>query len=354
MHDSTLESSYIYKLTKYEKFKNVFDRVFKFISNFLFIFFVVILLVMLVYSMYTKKNGNNGYVPIVSAYVIVSPSMVPTINVYDAVVSFRPNINAIKKGDIITFNSTDARYSGRTVTHRIIGVDKVDGAVAFRTKGDNNTTPDDTHVLIGNIYGKVFFVIPWLGYLQILLTNPLGWMLLVVFPCVGIILHDILKLLKTVMKSKVASEINFKNVEIDDDDKKDEEISSISEIDIKNEDISEVKEEVTSNIKEEEKENRVSLADNDLFNTRYAIIVATNYIRDIINNEVSDKEKIEEENVITNNRFDIVVAYNFMRLNTFSEEEIVTKEKIEEETEKEINEKEEKEEEDIDSYIEIL
>ncbi len=213
MRDSALESS-VYKLSKYERFKSVFNHIIKFISNFLFMFFVVIILVILVYGLYTKKNGNNGYVPIVSAYVIVSPSMVPTINVYDAVVAYRPNVDTLKKGDIITFNSTDARYVGRTVTHRILGVTNIDGQVAFRTKGDNNTTLDDAHVLGGNIYGKVFFVIPWLGYLQILLTKPYGWILLVVLPCTFIIISDILKLSKTIKKGRVATNRNFKNVEI--------------------------------------------------------------------------------------------------------------------------------------------
>ncbi len=217
MQESVIENSYVYKLSKFERIKIVFNQIIKFLGDILFILFVGIVIVIFVYSLYTKKNGNNGYVPLISSYVIISTSMVPTINVSDAVLSYRPNISSLKKGDIITFSSTDARYPGLTVTHRILSVNKENDQISFRTKGDNNTTPDDSLVLGSNIYGKVFFIIPWIGYLQIFLSKPFGWLLLVVFPCIGIIIYDIIKLSKTFKNSKITSDIKFKNVEILDD-----------------------------------------------------------------------------------------------------------------------------------------
>ena len=70
------------------------------------------------------KSGNNKK-DLFSAYTIVSPSMVPSINVLDVVVTMRVDKpEDLKKGDIITFNSTEYSYSGVTITHRIANIDK--------------------------------------------------------------------------------------------------------------------------------------------------------------------------------------------------------------------------------------
>lgn len=215
MQENVFETSYGYYISKFDKFKSVFHNILSFLGNFLFLFLVAVIVIILIYSLYIKKNGTNGQAPLVSSYVIISPSMVPTINVEDVVVACRPHVESLKKGDIITFTSTDARYTGLTVTHRIQKVTKNElGKLVFQTKGDNNTTPDDAVVFGENIYGKVILVLPWLGYLQYFLTKSYGWLLLVVLPCIGIIIYDIFKLSKTVKRSKVMKEFSFKDIEI--------------------------------------------------------------------------------------------------------------------------------------------
>lgn len=218
MHDSVIDSTYVYEISKLDKIKSVFSNIIKFLGNLLFIFIVGIIIVTLIYGIYTKKNGTNGQAPLISAYVIITPSMVPTINVQDAVIAYKPSFEKLKKGDIITFRSTDARYTGLTVTHRIFRV-VTDGesARSFKTKGDNNTTADDALVNKENIYGKVIFIIPWLGYLQYFLTKSYGWILLVVLPCIAIIIYDILKLTKVLKNSKITKEVKFKDIEVLDD-----------------------------------------------------------------------------------------------------------------------------------------
>lgn len=212
-------SSYGYHISKLDQLKNKIHNILNFLGNLLFLLFMAAVIIVLVYSLYIKKNGTNGQVPIISSYVIISPSMVPTINVQDAVITCRPHIEDLKRGDIITFTSTDARYSGLTVTHRILKVTKNElGKLMFHTKGDNNTTPDDAVVFGENIYGKVILIIPWLGYLQYFLTKSYGWLLLIVLPCVSIILYDVFKLSKTVKQSKVMKELAFKDIEILDID----------------------------------------------------------------------------------------------------------------------------------------
>lgn len=151
---------------------------------------------------YNLKSGQNKK-NLFSAYTIVSPSMVPTINVLDVVVTVRVDSpEDLKKGDIITFDSTDYRYSGVTVTHRILDIEKTtSGEYLFTTKGDNNNTEDSSRINFNAIYGKVLFVIPKIGYIQYYLSSILGWVAIVIAPAVMIIGYDIYKLVKTIRSS---------------------------------------------------------------------------------------------------------------------------------------------------------
>ena len=58
------------------------------------------------------KTGKNK-MPMFGAYVIVSPSMIPTINVNDGIVVQRvERENNLQVGDVITFESNNIEYNG--------------------------------------------------------------------------------------------------------------------------------------------------------------------------------------------------------------------------------------------------
>ena len=162
------------------------------------------------------KSGNDKK-DLFSAYTIVSPSMVPSINVLDVVVTMRvDDPENLKKGDIITFNSTEYSYSGVTITHRISNIDKTsNGQYLFTTKGDNNNTEDSARTSFDKIYGKVLFRIPKIGYIQYYLSSILGWVAIIIVPAVMIIGYDIYKLIKTLRNSdndkKDKKDNNIKN-----------------------------------------------------------------------------------------------------------------------------------------------
>ena len=169
-----------------------------YVIGLLFVFIVLLVLIYFVDTIHNKKS-NNGKSPLFAAFIIDSPSMVPNINVNDAVVIFRSNPKNLKKGDIITFSSGDPNYSGLTVTHRIIGKELTDsGRYVFRTKGDNNNAEDPALVDESKVFGKVFFRIPKLGYIRHLLTTSSGFLILVALPAAAIIIYDVLKLIKKI------------------------------------------------------------------------------------------------------------------------------------------------------------
>lgn len=141
-----------------------------------------------------SKNGDSK-LPIYSAYVIVSPSMVPTINVNDGVVVQRVDKQGkLNIGDIITFSSRDIRYSGLTITHRIVGKQTIqNGSLVYRTKGDNNKSEDLSLVSFGDIYGKVLFKVPSVGIIYKFVTNPFGFIISIIIPIIVILVINIVK-----------------------------------------------------------------------------------------------------------------------------------------------------------------
>ena len=68
----------------------------------IFIFFILIISIYIFDNKINVMSGKYNY-PIYSAYIIISESMIPKININDAVVNFRINKNKIEIGDVITF-----------------------------------------------------------------------------------------------------------------------------------------------------------------------------------------------------------------------------------------------------------
>lgn len=164
---------------------------------------VVLILVgaiLLAYFLDVTRRGNNSewQAPLYGAYVIVSGSMEPSIHVNDAIVIKRTESTDIEVGDVVTYRSLDPSYYGIMITHRIIDIVNEDGEIKYVTKGDANQTRDRSLVSLDQIYGEVIMRIPKLGYLQYFLATAYGWIIAVVVPCVGIIVYDILKLVKTI------------------------------------------------------------------------------------------------------------------------------------------------------------
>lgn len=218
--------------SKYSKksFKDILKLVYSvyhFVAKvFLYSILIILILVAVLFTFYfidmirNVKSGNPKS-PLFGAYVIISPSMVPTIKVEDAIVIMRKEPDELKKGDIITFLSSDPRYSGLTITHRIVGIEKSEKGYFYRTKGDNNNTEDSALVSSDNVYGKVILKIPKIGYIQYVLTQAYGWVLLVVVPCLGIVIFDILKLIKTVRGQNSSNEDEYDNNKGDDNNSDD-------------------------------------------------------------------------------------------------------------------------------------
>lgn len=156
-------------------------------------------------NIYAKKGEK--FEPKFSLYTIVSPSMEPNIKVYDVILNTRIDDPAdIKVGDVITFISTSTISNGMTVTHRVTRIVNGPEGLEFATKGDNNTIEDTDTAKTKNLLGKVALKIPQLGRLQFFLSTKGGWLLVILFPALLIIVNDIFKIFKLNKAKKTLNE----------------------------------------------------------------------------------------------------------------------------------------------------
>lgn len=191
----------------YSGFKGIFKFITSVISWTALVILILLALFLAYYTISTSVFSKKGekYEPFVSLYTIVSGSMEPNINIYDVVLSKKvKSPNDIKVGDVITFISTSSISKGMTITHRVIEVTKNENGVAYRTKGDNNISPDTAPAEYNNVIGKVVLRVPQLGRVQSFLGTQGGWLIVIVIPALIIIISDILKIFQLAgVKNKI-------------------------------------------------------------------------------------------------------------------------------------------------------
>ena len=172
--------------------------IFKILSWALFIILLLIAIFLIYYYIANKRyvSKGAGYEPKFSIYTIATGSMVPNINVYDAVINMRVDEpNDLKVGDVITFRSSSSLTVNMTITHRIKAITKDEnGETCFVTKGDANPVEDESCAKYSNVIGKVIIRIPGLGHIQRFLASGVGWLLCILIPALVIIGRDIMKL----------------------------------------------------------------------------------------------------------------------------------------------------------------
>ena len=185
-----------------EKVKNnkvlqIINKILKFISWVVLIALLILAGFLIYYVVMAKQAEKKGadYKPPMALYTIISPSMVPNINVYDVVFNVKVNDpNTLEVGDIITFVSSDSYMKGMIITHRIVDKYVTNEGVQFKTKGDANVEADSSLVYEENVIGKVLFKIPQLGRVQL-----------------AVIAYDIFKLFRLLILKK-----QLKNKDEDD------------------------------------------------------------------------------------------------------------------------------------------
>ena len=103
-------------------------------------------------------------------YTILTGSMRPTLPPGTLVVSKPANVDDINIGDVITFQIRSGKPT--VATHRVIGrIADRKGNPQFLVQGDSNGSPDSRPVSAVQIKGKMWYAVPFLGWVNVLINN---------------------------------------------------------------------------------------------------------------------------------------------------------------------------------------
>ncbi len=117
-------------------------------------------------------------------YTVLTGSMRPNIQPGDVVMDRPIRGSEVHVGDVVTFSDPSRR--GKLVTHRVRSIAHGPQITTVETRGDANNTSERWTVQTKDRVGLVVFVIPKVGHVATLVRNPLGILLLVVLPVLGL------------------------------------------------------------------------------------------------------------------------------------------------------------------------
>ena len=129
-----------------------------------------------------------GVTPMVVQSGSMSGNAEDHIEVGDLIFTVKPDVTALKKGDIISYMEGDI-----AVTRRIIDIQTdADGKLCFITKGDANNV-EDPAVSADAVFGLYKGRIAGLGDFALFLQKPLGMAVFIGIPVCAFILYDIVR-----------------------------------------------------------------------------------------------------------------------------------------------------------------
>ena len=164
------------------------------IGTILCIILIPILVVNL--TLIAKSYINEDEVPSFGGFmpmIVLTDSMYPYIESGDLIICHTAEAEEIQVGDVISF--FDPAGNGTSiVTHRVIEIVSEDGAIKFRTRGDNNNTEDKALVPADNLVGIYKEIrIAGAGNVAMFLQTTAGLIVCVVCPLVLLVGYDLLR-----------------------------------------------------------------------------------------------------------------------------------------------------------------
>ena len=118
-------------------------------------------LVMLVGALVIVVPAIAGAMPL----TVLTSSMEPSLPPGTLIVVKPIETDNIVRGDVITYQIESGKAG--VITHRVTAItNSSDGTRTFTLKGDNNDIADELQVLPVQVQGKLWYSVPWIGYVS--------------------------------------------------------------------------------------------------------------------------------------------------------------------------------------------
>ncbi|NLC17422.1 MAG: signal peptidase I [Clostridiales bacterium] len=169
--------------------------------------YILLMCVILALCYFIISSKISNKVPIFGNYSflkVMSGSMESAISKNEVVLVKKTSIDKIKESDVISYYHTINDGENRkeiVITHRVTKIIKdpqTNAVIAFKTKGDANSVEDPWDVDIKNVIGVVDFGHPAIVKVLSFISDPVGIVVLVIFPLSMILISDFVSLFKVV------------------------------------------------------------------------------------------------------------------------------------------------------------
>ncbi len=147
-------------------------------------------------SVFLLSNHIGGW----RAFIVLSPSMEPTLKTGSLIISRQARPGTLKVGDVITF--IPPVKNRQFITHRIQEIYHNKSVIAFKTKGDKNKNEDPWILAGGGVVGQVIFTIPYLGFLMSFIQSKVGIILFILLPAAYIIIDEIFNIINIIKHNR--------------------------------------------------------------------------------------------------------------------------------------------------------
>ena len=191
-----------------EKIKQ--NKALKIIYNIIYAILFILVLIILLVVVLQKVSNNTLSLGGFKLFNIVSESMIPKYQIGDILLAKETDVNDIKVGDDVVYMGNTGSFTGKIVTHQVIGIDEAEGKKQFHTKGLANEE-EDPIVSEEQIQGVIVYKMQSLSFIAKIVNNLYGAYFVIFVPIVLIIFVELRKLI-----------LNKREEDDDEDDEEDD------------------------------------------------------------------------------------------------------------------------------------
>ena len=133
----------------------------KLICDLLYSAIMIVLIATIVFSLASRVLNGGSKVSNIMGYtptIVVSGSMVPTIEINSLCIMKNVDISKVELGDIIVYRNPE---NGRNIIHRVIGIADGENGRYLTMKGDANYREDRYRVDSNMFIGKIICICNW-------------------------------------------------------------------------------------------------------------------------------------------------------------------------------------------------
>lgn len=131
---------------------------------------------------------------------LMGGSMEPAIHVGSAVVARPVPSQELQVGDMIVFSP--GSQGALPLVHRIVAIHDRDGTRYYTTRGDANKSSDVAEISLPPTAWRVWYAVPWAGYVISFASSGTGTLVLVVLPFATLVLTSVADWLRHQIRSR--------------------------------------------------------------------------------------------------------------------------------------------------------